>query len=374
LKRLNPVGAKAPRASTGRPALHFKTRKATQNCVLDLTLYFVARGTMNLPPAVLIGASAGGVQALVELTAALPANFPAVVAVVLHVGSQSSLLPELLNRRSPNRALHPADGERPRPGRIYVAPPDHHMLLQPDAIRLSRGARENHARPAIDPLFRTAAIGWRERAIGVVLTGYLDDGTAGLAAIKDCGGTAVVQDPATALEPSMPASALAHVAVDHCVPLDAMPSLLRRLVAQLPGQAPAAEVPERLLREQAVSEGDEHMTQLEALGTKAPITCPDCGGGLWEIKESRPLRYRCHTGHAFTARSLDHAQAEAVDQSLWSSFRRLREREILLRRLASVAEATGDAAQAEAGRRAADRVCEQARVLDALAKGESSSA
>jgi two-component system chemotaxis response regulator CheB len=209
----------------------------------------------------------------------------------------------------------------------------------------------------------------------VVLTGHLDDGTAGLAAIKACGGTAVVQDPATATEPSMPASALAHVAVDHCLPLEGIPALLQQLVSAMPAQVlPAAPVPERLLREQAASQGDEPMKELEVLGSQAGITCPECGGGLWELKETRPLRYRCHTGHAFSARSLDHAQGAALDQSLMNSFRHLREREMLLRRLAGVAEATGDMAQAQAGRRAAERVAAQAEEIERMTREQTASA
>jgi two-component system chemotaxis response regulator CheB len=322
---------------------------------------------MNLPPAVVIGASTGGVNALFDLTAALPANFPAVVAVVLHVGNRPSMLPALINRRSPNPALHPQDGEVPVAGKIYVAPPDHHMLLHPKGIRLGRGALENHARPAIDPLFRTAAIGWRARAIGVVLTGHLDDGTAGLAAIKECGGIAVVQDPATAIEPSMPASALANVAVDHCVSLDRLPGLLEELVKRMPQEQPLMEPPERLLREQAVFEGQgDPVDQLESVGLRSNFSCPECGGSLWEVQQGNPLRYRCHTGHGYSAGSLEYAQAQTLDQSLASSFRLLQEREMLLRRLAAVADATGSRTPAQAGRQAAERVAEHARQLQKI--------
>jgi two-component system, chemotaxis family, protein-glutamate methylesterase/glutaminase len=327
---------------------------------------------LNAARAIVIGASAGGVSALLELAAALPANLDAVVGMVLHVGSRRSLLPELLSGRGPLPALHPGDGQPLRPGVIYVAPPDHHMLFTGDAVRLTRGPRENHARPAVDPLFRSAALG-RERSIGVVLTGDLDDGTAGLAAIKDCGGTAIVQDPATALEPSMPASAMANVAVDHCLPLDRIAGVLQDLSGRVPPPEPGAP-PERLRREHAVFEGSQGMENLNALGHLSALTCPDCGGGLWEISGAPPLRFRCHTGHAFTARSLDNAQLQATDQSLWASVRTLQEREILLRRLATVSEATGDSAGAEAGRQQADRVRAQAELLSKLVEGEMNSA
>ena len=324
---------------------------------------------MKASRAIVIGASSGGVSALLEVAAALPAGLDAVVGVVLHVGSQPSILPELLSARARLPARHPKDGEALEPGTIYVAPPDHHMLFTADAVQLSRGPRENHARPALDPLFRSTALSWGTRAVGVVLTGDLDDGTAGLAAIKDCGGIALVQDPATALAPSMPASAVANVAVDGCLPLAAIAPALAELAGRAPPR-PAAPAPQRLLREQAVFEGRQPVENLQALGKSSGLTCPDCGGGLWELDDARPLRYRCHTGHAFTSRSLESAQVEQAEHSLWSGVRALQEREILLRRLATVAELTGDPAQAEAGRRQADRVKVQAQQLAQLVEKE----
>lgn len=318
---------------------------------------------MPHPHAIVIGASSGGVSALLQLAAGLPADLPAVVGVVLHVGTQPSILPDLLMARGPLPAVHAEHGQALRAGTIYVAPPDHHLLFTEDAVRLSRGPRENHARPAIDPLFRSAALHWRERAVGVVLTGDLDDGSAGLRAIKDCGGTAVVQDPADAVEASMPASALASVEVDHCFPLAEMAAALARIVGHEPAAAAAAS--DGIAREQEIFEGRRVMENLDTVGRQSPLTCPECGGSLWELKDARPLRYRCHTGHAYSARSLEFAQTETAEQSLWSSVRALREREMLLRRLANVAQATGDSAQAEAGRLQADRVRAQ---VDQLAR------
>lgn len=264
---------------------------------------------MNLPHAIVIGASSGGVAALLELAAALPKELDAVVGMVLHVGSHHSILPELLTARGTMPAIHPQDGQPAVPGTIYVAPPDFHMVFTADQVRLSRAARENHARPAVDPLFRSTALAWRERAIGVVLTGDLDDGTAGLAAIKQCGGTAIVQDPATAEEPSMPASALQNVDVDYCLPLARIADTLLQLVGRIRNPGPIA-APEPLHREHAVFEGKRAMENLSAVGQPSPLTCPDCGGSLWEINESKPLRYRCQTGHAFSARSLGNGEAD----------------------------------------------------------------
>jgi two-component system chemotaxis response regulator CheB len=324
------------------------------------------------PRAIVIGASSGGVAALLELAAALPSDLHAIVGMVLHVGTQYSILPELLSRSGPWRAVHPQNGQALEPGILYVAPPDHHMLFTANRVRLSRGPRENHARPALDPLFRSVALEWRERAVGVVLTGDLDDGTAGLAAIKACGGTAIVQDPATAFEPSMPASALANVNVDHCLSLAEIAPALVRLVGSQPRQA--TDPAPLAAREQAIFEGNQPMQNLSEVGQPSALTCPECGGGLWELNDTKPLRYRCHTGHGYSALTLESAQAEVAEQALWSSVRALREREILLRRLANVAEATGDKAQAEVGRRQADRVKAQVQQLGQLVERDLNSA
>jgi two-component system chemotaxis response regulator CheB len=320
------------------------------------------------PPLVLIGASAGGVSALIRIAQALPPLFPAPICVVQHIGNHPSLLPDLLRFRGANHAMHAEDGQRLTTGTIHVAPPDHHMLIEGDLLRLSHGPKENHVRPAIDPLFRTAALDHGPRLIGVVLTGQLDDGTAGLKAIKACGGTAVVQDPLTAEVPQMPSSALAHVDVDHIVPLAEIAPLLVRLVG-----APAQRVkqghtvPEHVQREAAINRGAATMENLSAIADPSTLTCPDCGGGLWELREQKPLRYRCHTGHAYSPLSLASAQQESAEHALWASIRALRERQLLLRRLASVATATGDQAQADAGEAEVQRLQRQIAALSAVA-------
>lgn len=318
---------------------------------------------------VVVGASAGGITALMELAQTLPAGFAAPVCVVQHVGANPSILPELLATRGPHPALHARDGQLLTPGVIHVAPPDHHMLVEGRYLRLTRGPRENHTRPAIDPLFRSAALAWAHRTIGVVLTGYMDDGSAGLAAIKKRGGIAVVQDPRTAQEPSMPQSALAKVDADYTLPVAEIGPLLSRLVQQPPGPSAAEEVPapEELVREVAINRGEDLLENLQAIAQPAGVSCPDCGGGLYEVRDPRQLRFRCHTGHAFSARSLERAQADAGEQALRGGVRALQERAILLRRMAGVAEATGDAVQAEAARREADRLSDQVRELRTLA-------
>ena len=179
----------------------------------------------------MIGASVGGVEAIGFLAAALPADFAAALLVVLHIGAHKSMLPQILSQKGPLPACHPRDGDPIRPGRIYVAPPDHHLLVEPGRVRLVRGPRENWARPAVDPLFRSAARAYGSGVVGVILTGGLTDGTAGLFEVKRHGGLAVVQDPDDAVSPSMPQSALRHVAVDHCLPLVDIPIFLAELVA-----------------------------------------------------------------------------------------------------------------------------------------------
>lgn len=316
---------------------------------------------------VVIGASAGGVNALLEIAEKLPRLFAAPVCIVQHIGSNPSLLPELLRYRGPNQAIHVEDGQQLTTGTLHVAPPDRHVLIEGDRLVLTQGPKENHARPAIDPLFRSAAVSHGSAVIGIVLTGQMDDGTAGLRAIKDCGGLAIVQDPDTAAEPEMPRSALQNVDVDHCVPLEDIPSLLQRLVGvQEPRVRPA--VPEEVIREVSINRGAATVEDLQHIALPSPLTCPDCGGSLWEMKDTKPLRYRCHTGHAYSALSLSRAQKDSSEHALWSSVRALREREMLLRRMAGVSFSLGETAQAAAAAAQAERVRRQAETLQEFAE------
>ena len=276
-----------------------------------------------------IGASMGGVSALRQIAADLPAEFPAPVLMVLHIGHHQSLLPELLKPKAPLKAMHAVDGAPLKAGEILVAPPDQHMLVEADRVRLSRGPKEHFSRPAVDPLFRTAALSHGSGTIGVVLTGRLDDGTAGLQAIKACGGTAIVQDPAEAQEPSMPLSALRHVTVDHCVPLARIAETCQSVVAQPIG--PEKPIPVSLRHEQDLANRKGNpMRHLKDIGTPSPFVCPDCSGGLWELRNTIPPRFRCHTGHAYTLRTLQHAHSLATDEALWSALRALQEQKSLL--------------------------------------------
>jgi two-component system chemotaxis response regulator CheB len=303
---------------------------------------------------IVIGASAGGVLAVQQLARNLMPNFPVPILFVQHIGAHRSSLDKLVNAIGPNPAVFALDREALVKGKIYIAPPDRHLLLENGVIRLTAGPKENYARPAIDPLFRSAALEYGRRAIGVVLTGRLDDGAAGLRAIKDCGGVAVVQDPADAAEPSMPMSALAAVGeVDHVAKLENMPALLHSLA--LHERTAMVTSPAALQNEVAISMGaPDSLQRLKAIGVPSTFVCPDCGGTLFELNDKKPIRYRCHTGHAFTLRNLAFAQENITDSALWTSLRTLQEKEAVLRRFAeSVARAEAADASREADELAA---------------------
>lgn len=282
---------------------------------------------------IVIGASAGGVEALLSMTPRLSPHMAAPVVIVLHIGSHRSLLPELLSAKGPNPAVFAQSGMVPRPGRIYVAPPDQHVLIQGGELVLVRGPKEHHARPAINPLFRSAALDKGARAIGVVLTGMLDDGAAGLHAIKVCGGSALVQDPQEATEPSMPLSAIASASVDHVLRIDEMTDMLNMLAQPL-ATVPSDKAPQWLRVEHAVSLGQSGLTELSLVASPSGFTCPDCGGSLFEMREGKPLRFLCHTGHAYSLLTLASLQEGVAEENLWAALRALQEKEALLRRLA----------------------------------------
>jgi two-component system chemotaxis response regulator CheB len=281
---------------------------------------------------VVMGASAGGVETLAELVSGLPAEFPAAIFVVLHLlPTANSVLPEILDRAGPLAAETARSGEGIDRGRIYVAPPDRHLLLLPNRVRLSNGPRENGHRPALDPLFRSAARAYRERVIAVVLSGSLDDGTAGLRLVKRMGGATVAQDPDDALYRSMPASAVANGAADRVAPLAELPALLSELVdtpiEMVAGPRPGVE-------ELDAAEPDRSDDDPTA-GDLTGLTCPECGGALWEhLDPDGYVRFKCHVGHAYSPSTLETAQSEGLEMAMWSALRTLEERGDLFRRLA----------------------------------------
>lgn len=272
-----------------------------------------------------------------ELARGLPPDLPAAVFVVLHVSPAGpSIMPRILSHSGPLRARHAINGEAIEHGRIYVAPPDNHLLVERDRVRVVRGPRENRARPAADPLFRSAAHAYGTRVVGVVLSGTLDDGTAGLAAIKRRGGVAVAQDLEDALYPGMPRSAMENVALDHCLPVAGIAPLLARL-ASVPAKDDAVyPVPEILKVETNISRLEEsEMEDVEKIGELSAFTCPDCKGALWELRDGDLLRFRCHVGHAFSAETLMAVQSEDLENALWAALRSLEENAALSRRMAA---------------------------------------
>ena len=291
---------------------------------------------------VVIGASAGGVEALVALVRALPADLQAAVFVVLHIPPQSSsMLPVILDRSGPLPAQHAQDGLPIECGQIYVAPPDHHLIVERDHVRVVRGPRENRHRPAVDVLFRSAAWEYGSRVVGVVLTGTLDDGTAGLLAIKQRGGIAVVQHPDDALYPGMPRSALAHVEVDHSVPLREIGPLLATLTRE-------AAAPQQLAQEEIMEQEVNIAKQLggaaridPVFGQPSTFSCPECGGVLHEIQDGEFARYRCRVGHAYTPETMLAEQSEALEIALWTALNTLEESISLNKRMAQQAQERG---------------------------------
>ena len=278
---------------------------------------------------IVIGASTGGFAAIKQLVAALPPDLDATIFIAWHMSpDMTGILPQVLNQLTTLPATNAVDNEHIEINHIYVAVPDKHLLLEPGVVRVTRGPKENRFRPAVDPLFRSAAASYGARVIGIVLSGGLDDGTAGLWTIKSRGGLAIVQEPAEAEAPSMPASALAAVAVDYCVPIADMAPLLVRLTAET-----VTETSEVAMEEQQKTNLEVRIAAAErglepgtlTFGQLTPYTCPDCYGVLSAISDGDIIRYRCHTGHAHSADSLLATITEKIENTLWSAIRGVEE-------------------------------------------------
>lgn len=296
---------------------------------------------------VVIGASLNGIDALRRLAAALPGDFPAPVLVTQHVGSHGpGFLPEILSAAGPLPAVHPHTTDALVPGRIDVAPPDRHLLVQRGRVVLSHGPHENFTRPAVDPLFRSAALAYGAAVIGVVLTGQLDDGTAGLLAIKDRHGTTIVQDPEEATAPSMPRSALRHVQVDHRLRIADIARLLVELARDDPSDPPPEGDDGLLAIENRIASGIfnvEDWWGLEQRSVVSGLNCPHCRSALYEIRDSRVLRFRCRSGHAYSAHSLLSAQADGHELQLSTLFGLAIEEATLARPMSGLSESLEDA-------------------------------
>jgi len=289
---------------------------------------------------IVIGASAGGVEALQMLVRALPADLPAAVFVVLHTYPRTrSLLPEILTRAGPLPAAHPEHGQLIQLGMIYVALPDQHLLIERGHIHLSMGPQEQHQRPCINVTFRSAAIAYGERVVGVILTGHLDDGTAGLWEIKRRGGMAVVQNPEGALVPSMPLNALREVPVDYTMNLEQMAPLLSRL-ARGEGEQERSEVGKNDI-EPALTD----------------LTCPECRGTIWEVSNGNTTEYRCRVGHTYSVRAMLTEHFATQERTLYSAI-------VALKEGASLASRLADKIQPEM----CERLKEQAQLLGSQAE------
>ncbi len=298
---------------------------------------------------IVIGASAGGIEALKKLVAQLPDNFLGTLFIVLHISPEHrSVLPQILARLCPLPVVHATDSDAIQSGRIYVAPPDHHLIVEQGLVRVTRGPKENRFRPSVDVLFRSAARAYGKRVIGVVLTGALDDGAAGMFAVQERGGIAVVQDPFDALYPSMPISAMKAVAVDHCVPISELGSLLVSLTNEAIQDLGVFPVSEQMEIEVGVAREDNAFKHgVMKLGEPSPYTCPECHGVLLRLKQGKLIRFRCHTGHAYSPNSLLVEVTKSIDDALWNTLRGIEESEMLMSHIAQHLREANDVDTAE---------------------------
>jgi two-component system, chemotaxis family, protein-glutamate methylesterase/glutaminase len=286
---------------------------------------------LDQPRVVVIGASAGGIDALIELIPQLPADFRAPICIVVHMPATSpSLLARILARNAKVKVVDAADGARLKNGVVYVAQPDRHLVIESGhTLRLVHGPRENRHRPSADPLFRSAASAYGSFAVGVILTGALDDGTAGMLAIKRAGGMAVVQDPDDSLYPGMPQSALENVGdIDFIVPLSGVAAALEQCL-----DAPRT----------STADARPAARAAEPHGQPSAFSCPDCGGVLREVVEGEYHHFRCRVGHALSPNSLLGAQSDGIEEALWSALKTLEESAELAKRLAATERERGHA-------------------------------
>jgi two-component system chemotaxis response regulator CheB len=310
---------------------------ASLNHLRYVVPYFIFH-TMKTHDIIVVGASAGGVEALREFVKHLPINFAGSVFVVLHIPPYSeSRLPEILSAAGPLTAIHPRDGEYIKPGIIYIAPSDHHMLIEKNRVIVKKGPKENRFRPSIDALFRSAAYSYGNRVIGIVLSGMLDDGTSGLWSVKRMGGMAIIQNPHDAQQPQMPQNVLEYVDVDYKLNVADMGSFLEAM-AREPASAKSKLSKEelKLLKMEIViaTRDDAFELGIIDMGVLTPFTCPECHGALVRLQEGNLIRFRCHTGHAYTASSLLAEVSETVESILWQGMRGMEEMVMMLRLIA----------------------------------------
>ncbi|RYZ88052.1 MAG: chemotaxis protein CheB [Proteobacteria bacterium] len=289
-----------------------------------------------------IGGSAGAIPSIIELLKELPKLPNAAICIAIHVPSHSpSLLPQIFANSTSMPVMHAQDGLRMRAGSIYIAPPDFHLLIKDGSIQLARGAKENHHRPAIDPMFRSAANAYGTNHIAVLLSGYLDDGSAGLLAVKRSKGTVIVQDPKDTIYPDMPRNALEFVEADCVCRLDQIvPFIMKRLKSEPASKRTLDPLAIKEIEMVKITSGD---SSGEMPGAACGLVCPECSGPLWEILESDShlVRYRCHEGHAYSALSLEASQDEELEAALWTALRAMDEKVELAEKLAQRAKIMG---------------------------------
>ncbi|SDB46010.1 two-component system, chemotaxis family, response regulator CheB [Flavobacteriaceae bacterium MAR_2010_188] len=282
----------------------------------------------------LIGGSSGGQAAVLDTLTNLPKDINAAFLIVLHSAFDTpSTYPAYLGSKIDLEVKEVKDKMDILPGVVYVSKPNHHLFIKDKKIHLSNGPRENLFRPSIDVLFRSGAVSFANSAVGILLTGQLNDGVAGLEGIKKCGGIAIAQNPATSEFPDMPQAAIDNVEIDYVVNLEDMSSVIQKIIHEdLPKEV---SIPSGLERENEIATKFKSQIATEDdLGVQVPISCSSCGGPLWEMKDSPVKRYRCHVGHAFTEDALLKAQNEALEEALWVSMRTLEEKKTLLQRMA----------------------------------------
>lgn len=296
---------------------------------------------------IVIGGSAGATAPLQEILGRLPADLPAAVLIVLHIPARGIGILSTVAAAAGKLPVRQAEnGMSIENGHVYLPAPDHHLLVVNNRIMLGRGPRENMVRPAIDPLFRSAALHYGPRVIGVVLSGFLSDGAAGLTAIKRCGGMALVQDPSEAVADEMPVRALEATTVDLCVPSGRLGDVLSDMVREQAGVA--LPIPPEIQLEVEIAAGERIGSDtLMGIADPAALTCPSCGGVLSKLRPGRPLRFRCQVGHAYTADALAKEQEGRVDEALRVALRILEERAELVQRMAEDARSSGRRAVSE---------------------------
>lgn len=289
---------------------------------------------------IVIGGSAGALQSLLKIVRGLPVGFPAAIFVAIHTAPDNPGRLSTVLDQKPLPAVTATDGLRIQPGHIYVAPPDHHLLIKNGHIRVTRGPRENGFRPAVDPLFRTAAAAYGPSVIAVILSGGGDDGLLGLSHVKRGGGIVIAQDPTEADSPSMPWHAIKQIDVDHTLRADDMAAIISGLVRERVDEGAGTAAVDDPRPDQAEA-GTDALDTGTLPGPPTAYRCPECGGALWELRDGKLLHFQCYVGHAFSPESLASAHADSLDEALWTALRALEESSSLRRRMAEHARLRG---------------------------------